>query len=210
MAFQTTERLRHGYSARVGIVKTAYKVPEIEGLSYFPDFISEDIENYLLDAIDRNTWSNELKRRVQHYGYRYDYKARAVSPASYLGPLPVWLDEFITGNLSSSIMRERPDQVIVNEYLPGQGISAHIDCIPCFGDTIASLSLASAATMIFTGPSGENEYLRLNPRSLLVLTRDARLKWRHSIPARKSDMVDGERKPRSRRISLTFRKIRTA
>lgn len=209
-AFRITERLKHGYSARVGIVKTAYGVPEIRGLSYFPDFISEDIANDLLDAIDGNTWSKELKRRVQHYGYRYDYKARAISLASYLGPLPFWLDEFVTRNLPSSILRERPDQVIVNEYLPGQGISAHIDCIPCFGDTIASLSLASAATMVFTGPSGENEHLRLEPSSLLVLRENARSKWRHAIPARKSDMVAGDRKPRSRRVSITFRKVRAA
>ncbi|MEL7453329.1 MAG: alpha-ketoglutarate-dependent dioxygenase AlkB, partial [Pseudomonadota bacterium] len=80
--------------------------------------------------------------------------------------------------------------------------------IPCFGDTIASLSLASAAMMVFTGPSGETGYLHLRPCSLLVLTEDARSKWRHAIPARKSDMMDGERKPRSRRVSLTFRKIR--
>ena len=192
------------------IIKTAYGVLGIKGLSYFPNFISEDIAKDLLDAIDRNTWSNELKRRVQHYGYRYDYKSRAVTAGSYLGPLPTWLDHFIAEILPSSVLPERPDQVIVNEYLPGQGISAHVDCIPCFGDTIASLSLASATTMVFTRPSGENEHLRLNPCSLLVLAADARSKWRHAIPARKSDMVDGERKPRGRRISLTFRKVRTA
>ena len=27
---------------------------------------------------------------MQHYGYRYDYKARRVGPEMYLGPLPEW------------------------------------------------------------------------------------------------------------------------
>jgi hypothetical protein len=28
-----------------------------------------------------------MKRRVQHYGWQYDYKASRVDSASYLGPL---------------------------------------------------------------------------------------------------------------------------
>ena len=35
----------------------------------------------------------------------------------------------------------------VNEYLPGQGIAQHVDCVPCFGGTVASLSLLSPCTM---------------------------------------------------------------
>jgi alkylated DNA repair protein alkB family protein 8 len=42
----------------------------------------------------------------------------------------------------------------------------------------------------------------LEPKSLLVLQSDARYKWKHSIPARKKD----NNIPRSKRISLTFRK----
>ncbi|WP_231289239.1 hypothetical protein [Rickettsia bellii] len=35
-----------------------------------------------------------------------------------------------------NIFHEIPDQVIINEYMPGQGIAPHTDCIPCFSDTI--------------------------------------------------------------------------
>ena len=200
---------KHGYSERVDIAKYSHGAPEIPGLSYFPEFISEDTAIDLLEAIGNNTWSNELRRRVQHYGYQYDYKARSILPESYLGPLPIWLEEFIAEHLVNSVLSARPDQVIVNEYLPGQGISAHIDCVPCFDGTIASLSLASAAIMVFTGPSGEREELYLQPGSLLVLEGDARFKWRHAIPARKTDMVDDKRMSRTRRVSLTFRKVLT-
>ena len=181
--------------------------PDIPGLSYFPDFVCEDAADSLLRKIDSEVWSTELKRRVQHYGYRYDYKARAIHSSDHLGPLPDWLDAFITYALPAPVMPDRPDQVIANEYLPGQGISAHIDCVPCFNGTIASLSLASATTMVFTHPSGSRQELYLQPRSLIVLSGNARFKWRHAIPARKSDTVDNARVPRRRRVSLTFRKV---
>lgn len=47
----------------------------------------------------------------------------------------------------------------------------------------------------------------LEPRSVMVLKDVARYKWTHEIPARKSDVIDGGKVERSRRISLTFRKV---
>lgn len=41
------------------------------------------------------------------------------------------------------------DQLIVNEYEPGQGINPHIDNIKLFKSDIASLSLGSDCIMIF-------------------------------------------------------------
>lgn len=175
-------------------------VPDIPGLEYVPDFISADEERALMKAIDGQPWLNDLKRRVQHYGYKYDYKARAVTPDSYLGPLPDWLEPI------SDKLPFKPNQTIVNEYEPGQGISAHIDCVPCFDDTIASLSLGSGAVMLFT-KADQKEEIYLEPRSLIVLSGKARFRWAHAIPARKSDMVAGFKVERNRRISLTFRTV---
>ncbi|MBL8596335.1 MAG: alpha-ketoglutarate-dependent dioxygenase AlkB [Devosia sp.] len=101
----------------------------------------------LLAQIGALPWRDDLRRRVQHYGYRYDYKARRVTRDSYLGPLPEWLATLVGGLSADGIFEAVPDQVIVNEYLPGQGIAAHVDCEPCFGDMIASLSLGSGCTM---------------------------------------------------------------
>ena len=47
----------------------------------------------------------------------------------------------------------------------------------------------------------------LAPQSLLVLNGEARYDWTHEIAARKNDLIDGQRRPRGRRISLTFRKV---
>ncbi|MEZ5814307.1 MAG: alpha-ketoglutarate-dependent dioxygenase AlkB [Alphaproteobacteria bacterium] len=174
--------------------------PDIPGLQYLPDFITAAEERTLVEIIDRQPWLNDLKRRVQHYGYKYDYKARAVTADSYLGSLPDWLMP-ITRKLPF-----KPDQAIVNEYLPGQGISAHIDCVPCFSDTIASLSLGSGVIMQFTNGQEKHD-LYLEPRSLIILSGEARYKWTHAILARKSDVVGGFKIERGRRVSLTFRSV---
>ncbi len=174
--------------------------PNIPGLQYLPDFITEEEERALIEIIDHQPWLHDLKRRVQHYGYKYDYKARAVTADSYLGSLPDWLMP-ITRKLLF-----KPDQAIVNEYLPGQGISAHVDCVPCFSDTIASLSLGSGAVMQFTNGQEKHD-IYLEPRSLIILSGPARYEWTHAIPARKSDVIDGFKIERGRRVSLTFRTV---
>lgn len=180
----------------------------ISGLIYIPDFISVQEQDFLLSQIDQQTWLTDLKRRVQHYGYKYDYKARTVGNDAYLGPLPDWLLSFSKKLHDNRIFPSVSDQVIVNEYLPGQGISAHIDCIPCFADTIASLSLGSPCVMEFANPkTSEKKSILLEDRSLIVLSGPARYEWLHAIPARKSDIINGIKTERARRVSLTFRNI---
>lgn len=176
------------------------------GARFLSAYLSSQTAEALLETVDGQSWRSDLKRRVQHYGWRYDYRARTVSPDMRLGPLPDWL-----APLAQRIAREAefeaiPDQVIINEYQPGQGISAHIDCAPCFGPVIASLSLTGGAEMVFENTHTHDRIsLRLEPRSLLILSGEARYDWSHAIPARKSDAVNGVRIPRTRRVSLTFR-----
>jgi alkylated DNA repair dioxygenase AlkB len=180
----------------------------IPGLTYLPDFIDEQTEAELIRTIDTQPWITELKRRVQHYGYRYDYKARNVTPESYLGALPDWVSPYADQLRVGGAFPALPDQVIVNEYQPGQGIAPHIDCVPCFTDTIASLSLGSTCIMEFTHTETQQKIpMLLEPRSLVVLSGDARYRWQHSIPHRKTDRHDGQILSRGRRLSLTFRKV---
>lgn len=182
--------------------------PAIAGLSYIPHYIDESTEASLLEIIDSQPWMHDLKRRVQHYGWRYDYKARNVSSDLRIGELPDWLQSYAVRLQQGGLFTETPDQVIINEYQPGQGISAHIDCMPCFADTIASLSLGSPCVMDFThSETGEKSSLLLEPRSLLVLTGDARYVWQHAIAGRKKDRHNGQIIQRTRRVSLTFRKV---
>jgi alkylated DNA repair dioxygenase AlkB len=62
--------------------------------------------------------------------------------------------------------------------------------------------------MRFEDPRSREQVTRtLEPRSALVLKGPARFEWTHAIPARKSDVVDGRRVPRNRRLSVTFRNV---
>lgn len=180
--------------------------PTIAGLNYVPHFINAELEAELIQLIDQQSWITDLRRRVQHYGYRYDYKVRGLKSDLYLGPIPQWLRPYCQKLHSEGYFSQIPNQVIVNEYLPGQGIASHTDCIPCFGETIASISLGSSCQMDFTRGDRKTS-LYLEPCSLLILSGDARYQWKHGIAARKSDKVDGTIMPRARRISLTFRSV---
>lgn len=179
------------------------------GLAYLANYIPDDEVCRLVQKIDAAPWRTDLKRRVQHYGYRYDYKARQARREDHLGALPRPFRELAQRLTAEGHFQVVPDQVIVNEYQPGQGISAHIDCQPCFGETIASLSLLSACVMRFASQTVSRQMnLHLQPGSLLVLSGDARHGWTHAIPPRKTDVVDGQKHRRTRRISLTFRTMK--
>jgi alkylated DNA repair dioxygenase AlkB len=185
-----------------------------EGLSYVPEYVDSAVEATLLAAVDAANWRNDLARPVQQYGWRYDYKMRRVTEADRLGDLPEWAAALARRLHEDGWTQTEPDQVIVNLYIPPTGIARHVDCRPCFGPTIVSLSLGSATTMVFTqtgphsiGPPREEVQLRLEPRSLLVMTGPSRNRWAHAIPARLSDRWGGVLIPRGPRVSLTFRTV---
>jgi len=184
---------------------------DISGLTYLPAFVNAETEGKILAALEEYPWLNDLERRVQHYGYRYNYKARRIDETMRVGNLPQWMTRIGERLVRGGYFEEVPDQVIVNEYLPGQGITAHIDCEPCFGDTIASLSLGSSCIMDFSrNDIGESIPLWLERRSLVVLQNDARFCWKHGIAKRRRDTKGGTVIARERRVSLTFRKVKSS
>ncbi|PKT74838.1 2OG-Fe(II) oxygenase [Streptomyces populi] len=189
----------------------AASVP-VPGLRYIADWLAPDACQEMLARIETGAWSTELRRRVQHYGHRYDYGRRSVPAApreaAAVPPLPSWALQQAERLAREGVMDRRADQVIVNEYQPGQGISAHVDCVPCFGPVVAAMSLGSGCVMDFTRPEeGRKISVRLAPGSLCVMTGPARYDWRHGIAARKSDPEGGGRVPRGRRVSVTFRTV---
>lgn len=137
------------------------------------------------------------------------YRSGELAGRSKLGALNEVIPSTITQPLS---------QLTLNEYLPGQGIAAHIDTESCFGPEIFVISLGSGVTMTMmeqkpgrSKSSGESQetkmrkHVYLKQRSLLILKDDARFLWSHMIAPRKNDKVDGQLIARGRRVSLTFR-----
>src|SRR3954470_11946559 len=156
-------------------------VPHIPGLAYHRAYIDAKQEAELVTAIDAEPWDTSWKRRRQPYGQSYG-KSAADHPA-----IPAWA-QFLIDKLYAEGISERPfDQMLVNEYLPGQGIALHRDHAP-FGRTVVSLSLLSACVMDFRHrPTGRRERLLLPPRSLLVMSHEARYDWQHGIAPRQQD-----------------------
>ncbi len=176
----------------------------IEGLTYVPSFLDAAAHDETLATVDSLPWQNDLKRRVQHYGYKYDYKARAIDRSMFVGELPSFAQAIGLRLFQEGHMPEVPDQLIVNEYRPGQGIAAHVDCVPCFDGTIVTISLGSVYDMDFKNlESGAAKQATLELGSALIMSGDARFSWTHGIRPRLSD--NGRR--RDRRVSLTFRKV---
>jgi alkylated DNA repair dioxygenase AlkB len=152
----------------------------ISGLIYRAEYITADEEAQLLAAIDAGIWLTDLKRRVQHYGYLYDYRKRNVDVSMKLGALPEWGQQLAARFYADGLIAYEADQIIVNEYQPGQGIAPHVDCEPCFHDTIISLSLGSGCVMEFTALADNRVMpMWLAGRGVLVMQREARYDWKH-------------------------------
>lgn len=176
----------------------------LPGLTIISNFITPQEEETLLKDIQKEEWDTRLKRWTQHYGYEYQYTSRTITKDNYLGELPKW-SNFVTEKIKKTEYFDKEiNQIIVNRYLPGEGIYAHIDVPTIFGNTIYSLSLESGCIMTFTKGS-ESVDCYLNPRSLLIMTGDARYKWKHEIKTRTVDKVGGRKVKRGTRVSLTLR-----
>ena len=153
-------------------------------------------------------WRSDLRRRVQHYGWLYDYKAKAITSDMQVGPLPEWLAALAKRLYDETGLFERvPEQVIVNEYEPGQGIATHIDH-PGFGTTVCMVSLLDDWEMDFSENWRDKSPALLLKGSCTFLTEDARHVWQHGIAPRKSELTANGRRDRKRRLSLTFRTLR--
>ena len=176
----------------------------IPGVVYRPRFLSRDQQARVWGEVNAMPWQDDLKRKVQHYGYKYDYKARAIDRSMFVGPLPEFAREIAARLVAEHLVEEMPDQMIVNNYEPGQGIALHVDCEPCFGPTIATISLGSEYEMTFKHiTSGNVLPKKLELGSALIMSGPARYEWMHGIKPRLSDKWG----KRGRRISLTFRKV---
>lgn len=212
------DEFRRELASKTGVVpdppeESEAKLEDIPGLVYKANFISRDDELELVRRIDEGEWDAPLARRVQHYGWRYDYKQRQVHPSLYLGLLPDWAAKLSRRLVDEGFVDDLPDQLIVNEYLRDQGIGQHTDNPNSFAEQVVTISLLETWGMVFRLPGSKIRIEKeLERGSIAVLTGDSRYKWTHEIPKRKYERVgvEGSRLLRGRRISLTFRKTRLA
>ncbi len=189
------------------------------GMIYIRNVLTEEEEAAIVKELDEVcVWDARLARRVQHFGYEFDYASRNALAGYPMKPFPKECQKLVE-RLASEEEEEpavqRMNQLTVNEYMPGQGISNHIDTHSSLGDVIISISLLSNTVMKFTPISKELNFnvqkktcIVLERRSMLILKGASRFAFKHGIPGRKNDVIDHESCPRLRRVSLTLRTIR--
>ena len=200
-----TRHLNHAVSGKTGLQKST----EVPGLAFCEGFLTPAEESLFIERIDaaEGLWLNDLSRRVQHYGWRYDYKARAITPDMHIGELPHWLSQLAQRIYDETGLFDRvPEQVIVNEYTPGQGIAMHTDHRG-FGPTVCTISLGDDWEMDFSEDWDEKRPALLLRRSCVLLTDESRSIWQHGMAPRKSELTVNGRRNRRRRVSLTFRTV---
>lgn len=187
-----------------------------DGLRYIPEALSARYQELVIDLLNNEEWSTDLGRRTQHYGYKYSYSISEPQTVKLAPtkPPPSFLNCLAGSLYKTKTLKDYPNQIIVNEYEPGQGIGKHRDHYPIFGYDVATLSLGSGIEMQFEPYKNYKKELPtdplklyLEPGSVLVFGGDARYKYSHEIKKRKSDIVNGKKIIRGKRISITFRHV---
>lgn len=177
----------------------------VSGLYIFPDFINKSTEEKLLNEIDSQIWIVDYDRRLQYYGFRNELET-PYDLVKLPVPIPPLIFKLSQQIVEQGILNYKPDQVIINEYYPGQGIRPHKDR-NYFENQICGVNLGSSCVMQFTKASSQKIDVEIPRRSIYVMQDDARKKWNHAIPPRKKDIVDGTIYHRDRRVSITYRKV---
>ena len=160
----------------------------LPGLRYQDDFLSAPEERRLIEKIDEENlapfrfqgWTG--KRLTVTYGWRYDFDSGAFGRADpvpdYLVPIRKRAEEF------AGLPEGALEQVLLIRYDVGAGIGWHRDR-PVFEDVIG-ISLGAPAPMRFRQRLDKGfarVKLPLSPRSIYLLSGEARHVWEHSIDA---------------------------
>lgn len=189
------------------------ETPECSGLKVVYDYVSRDEEDRLIAEIDANEWmtttgKGKAGRRVQHYGFKYDYSGRTKQVPTT--PFPPHIQALAQRLVDDGLFHRFPDQCIVNEYSRKQGIGAHTDH-EMFGPIIVTVSLGEDVVMDFTYQDKVYHGALLKRRSMAQLTKSYRYLFKHSIAPRVNYTYEGVKYTKGenyRRISVTFRYYR--
>jgi alkylated DNA repair dioxygenase AlkB len=176
-----------------------------EGFNYYPEFITAQEEELLVQAISELSLKTFIfrgylaKRKVASYGYDYHFDKRSISEGM---PIP---DAFHTVIQKTAEFLKMPfvefEELLVTEYPIGSVINWHRDAPPF--ELIAGISLHSDCNFRLRpyekAKQGRGAILSIpvKRRSLYVMKNESREQWEHSI----SEM-------KQLRYSLTLRTLR--
>nr|CAD7411669.1 unnamed protein product [Timema poppensis] len=193
---------------------------------YVPEFITEEEEKRLIEQVNlapKPKWTQLAHRRLQNWGGIPHPKGMIAEK------IPDWLLEYTRRIETLGLFEGKAlNHVLINEYLPGQGILPHFDG-SLFYPTVSTVSCGSHTVLEFHHPpQGDVSFghnlpsLLVEPRSLLVLQDDLYHKYHHSIAEVTQDTITdrianlgscrgrytiGQCLQRQTRLSLTIRHV---
>lgn len=183
-----------------GLFDASPRLPD--GFLYRPGFVSGEEERALLDGLagvelgEVRMHGVVARRRVAQFGWRYTFDSRSLEPGRELPDFLAFLQQRVAA--VARVEASELSEVLVTEYTPGATIGWHRDAPP-FG-IVAGVSLAAPCRLRFRrerDDGWDRTEVRLEPRSLYVLSGFARTEWQHSIPP-----------VEQLRYSITFRTLR--
>ena len=212
--------------------------PDIDSVLYAQNFLShkdgeevmqwlQTIPDYKQQHNQSNKPSTELEESIQHNGKWTKLKHAKRKVALFDGmitALPPILQRLVNTlvDVGAFPSCERPNHVLINEYLPGEGILPHTDG-PAYYFRTATISLGgsdvifkltprqqheeSSAELQQQSKSSSLEVILHGNGSLILFTNDAYLNYCHSISEVLQETTsDGVLVTRGHRVSLTFRR----
>lgn len=126
-----------------------YAVPQSDRTYYIPEFITLEEEAYLIRKICESPqpkWKHLQNRRLQIWGGELTAKNILIPEQlpSFVRQFPDVVRRIQSTGLFEHSPHGAPNHIIMNEYLPGQGIMPHEDG-PSYYPVVATLSLGSHA-----------------------------------------------------------------
>lgn len=176
----------------------------IKGLFYIQNYLTSSETNMIQAKI-----SNEINlepiskkpnsRRVAHYGYYYSYNKTGLTPAPQI---PHYLEKIVNEKrinnlLGFNLIKIPFEQVIINEYKPGQEINYHTDHKILFGPIIVCITVGQAVPIHFK-LDNEVKIINVAANSMYIMTDEARNLWKHYLKNNND----------KNRYSITYRTIK--
>jgi alkylated DNA repair dioxygenase AlkB len=171
------------------------------GFVYEPEFLPQSEEESLVEQISRLSFQDVrmhgvvARRRVVQYGFNYSFDSARLSAGDTVPPFLLPLRD------RAARFAARPaadfSEALITQYPPGAAIGWHRDAPPF--DVIVGISLLSACRFRLRriDRTGSPVEITAAPRSVYLLSGEARTEWQHHIPP-----------TRALRYSITFRTLR--
>ncbi|XP_010630181.1 alpha-ketoglutarate-dependent dioxygenase alkB homolog 6 isoform X4 [Fukomys damarensis] len=145
---------------------------------YIPDFISKEEEEYLLRQVfnaPKPKWTQLSGRKLQNWGGLPHPRGMV------LERLPPWLQRYVDKVSDLSLFGGLPaNHVLVNQYLPGEGIMPHEDG-PLYYPTVGTISLGSHTMLDLYKPRQPEDddatEQKLQHHPLMGAPRSSQMSW---------------------------------